>query len=145
MTTTAGQAGTDRPASNKDEQTVRQVIDAYADRMRAGEVAGILELYTEDAAVMGPDLPTAVGRQQLHEVYTSALGAVAMDFTFTFDQIVVRGDTAVARTHANGKNTVRASGDEVPGRYRELFVLNRQGGNWKIAQYMFQPQPEPEA
>ncbi len=145
MTGTAGQAGTDRPASYEDEQAVREIIDAYADRMRAADVAGIVELYTEDAAVMGPAMPTAVGRQQLHEVYKGALGAVAMDFTFTFDQVVMRDDTAVVRTHTDGKNTVRASGEEVPGRYRELFVLNRQGTDWKIAQYMFQPQPEEEA
>ena len=51
-------------------------------------------------------------------------------------------NAAIARTRTNGTNKVGANGQEIPGRYRELFVLNRQGSGWKIAQYMFQPQPE---
>ena len=57
---------------------------------------------------------------------------------------VVRGDTAVTRTHTDGKNTVRATGDAVPGRYRELFVLHRHATGWKIAHQMFQPRPAQE-
>lgn len=70
---------------------------------------------------MAPDMPAAVGTSQLREVYQGALSAVAMDFSFTFDQVGVRGETAVARTHTEGHNTVRATGAEVLGRYRELF------------------------
>lgn len=125
-----------------EEQAVQEVIAAYADRMRSADVAGIVELYTNDAVVMAPDQPTAAGREQLVGVYRGALDAVAMDFTFTFDEVIVRGDTAIARTRTSGRNTVRADGQEVPGRYRELFVLNRQDSGWKISQYMFQPQPE---
>jgi ketosteroid isomerase-like protein len=71
MTTTSPDQGRDA-GSVGDQQAVRDVIEAYADRMRSADVAGIVDLYTYDAAV-------------------------AIDFTFTF---------------------------------------------WKIAQYMFQPQPE---
>jgi uncharacterized protein (TIGR02246 family) len=125
-----------------DEQAIREVIQAYADRMRSADVAGIVGLYTDDATVMAPDQPTAVGREQLNDIYRAALDAVAMDFTFAFDEVIVRNDTAIARTRTDGKNTIRANGQEVPGRYRELFVLNRTDAGWKIAQYMFQPQPE---
>jgi ketosteroid isomerase-like protein len=127
-----------------DQEAVREVIQAYAERMRSADVDGIVGLYTEDAAVMAHDQPTAVGRRQLQDVYSGALDAVAMDFTFTFDEVIVRGDTAVVRTRTDGKNTVRASGQEVPGRYRELFCLNGTDCGWKIAQYMFQPQPAAE-
>ncbi len=127
-----------------EDQPVRGVIEAYAERLRANDVAGIVALYTEDAAVMGPDMPTTVGHKQLDTVYRAALDAVAMDFTFSFDEVTIRGDTAIARTHTDGNNTVRATGDRVPARYRELFVLSRQDSGWKIAQYMFQPQPQEE-
>jgi hypothetical protein len=55
---------------------------------------------------MAHDQPTVVGRRQLQDVYSGALDAVAMDFTFTFDEVIVRGDTAVVRTRTDGKNTV---------------------------------------
>ena len=82
-----------------------------------------------------------LGRDQLTAVYRDALAAVAMDFRFEFDEIVIRGDTAVARTRTSGANTVRATGEVVPAHYRELFVLQRLEGDWKITQYMFQPMP----
>ena len=135
---------TDQARANEsaDQQAVRDVIQAYADRMRSADVAGINDLYTDDATVMAPDQPTAVGREQLTDIYRAALDAVVMDFTFAFDEVIVRDDTAVARTRTDGKNTIRANGQEIPGRYRELFVLHRTDAGWKIAQYMFQPQPE---
>lgn len=132
---------TEPGAAAGDVATIRAVLESYADRMRAGDVESIVDLYTDDAVVLGPDMPTAAGRAQLTEVYRGALRAVEMDFRFTFDEVTVRGDTAVARTRTEGKNTVRASGDVVPARYRELFVLYRQHGDWKIGRYMFQPQP----
>lgn len=137
-------SSTDQARANEsaDQQAVRDVIQAYADRMRSADVAGIVDLYTDDAAVFAPDQPTAVGRRELNDIYRAALDAVAMDFTFAFDEVIVRDDTAIARTRTDGKNTVRANGQEIPGRYRELFVLNRTEAGWKIAQYMFQPQPE---
>jgi hypothetical protein len=40
-----------------------------------------------------------------------------------------------------GAITQRATGETVPATFRELFVLHRDGGDWKIARYMFQPMP----
>ena len=120
---------------------VQEVVEAYADRMRLGDADSIVDLFTEDAAVMTPDRPTAIGRAELREVYTGALCAVAMAFSFDFDQISVSGDMAFARTRSSGVNTVRSTGKEVPSRYREIFVLRRDGDAWRIASYMFQPQP----
>lgn len=133
---------TARVATDDEATAVRRVIEAYADRMRADDVASIVDLFTEHAAVMAPDLDVAVGRAALTDVYRAALDAVAMDFTFTFDDVAVWGDTATVRSHTVGTNTVRATGDLVPGRYRELFVLRRGTDAWKIARYMFQPVPE---
>ena len=130
-----------RPASVPDRDAVRGIIESYADRLRAGDPVAVAGLYARDAAVMAPHLPTTVGREQLTAVYRDALGAVAMDFRFDFDEIVIRGDTAVARTRTSGANTIRATGEVVPAHYRELFVLQRLEDGWKITQYMFQPMP----
>ena len=144
MTGAMGANPADSPAvaSNDDDAAVRAILEAYADRLRASDLAGVVDLYAADAAVMAPDIPTTVGREELTTVYKGALNAVAMDFRFEFDEVVIRGDTAIARTRTSGKNTVRATGQDVPAKYRELFVLRRQQDGWKITQYMFQPLPE---
>jgi uncharacterized protein (TIGR02246 family) len=124
-----------------DEDAVRRVIEAYGDRLRAGDVPGITGLYTLDGTVMAPDQRTASGAGELSEVYAAALAACGMDFRFEFDTVEISGDTAIARTRTSGTTTVRVSGESMPDRYRELFVLRRTGEGWRIAEYMFQPQP----
>jgi uncharacterized protein (TIGR02246 family) len=131
----------DAAPERQDENAIRGVIETYGNHLRAGDVAGIVRLYTDDATVMAPDLATASGAGQIRDVYTAALDACGMDYRFEFDAVQVSGDTAVARTQTCGTTTARASGAAVPGRNRELFVLRRTGKGWLISEYMFQPQP----
>jgi uncharacterized protein (TIGR02246 family) len=147
MTNAAAKSRTFLVDSNDDEERIRQVINSYADRLRIADVEGILELFSDDAIVMAPGMATAVGRERLHELYAGALDAAAIDFEFDFGRLEVRGETAIATTETTGKTTVRATSEEVPGGFRELFVLGRDGDAWKITQYAFQPQPgdEPSA
>jgi len=120
---------------------VRDVINTYAQRLATGDVEGIVDLYTPHATVMAPGLATASGTDAIAATYSAALEACGMDYTFAFDTIDVRGDTAVALTRTTGATTVRATADRIPGSNRELFVLRRDRDRWRIDQYMFQPQP----
>lgn len=125
-----------------DAAGVRAIIEAYGDHLRRGDVAALAGLFTADAAIMADGFPAAVGQKEITGIYTSALAAVGMDYTYEFDQVEVTGDTAVARTRSSGTTTVRASGEAAAARYRELFVLRREGAGWRISAYMYQPQPE---
>jgi uncharacterized protein (TIGR02246 family) len=125
-----------------DATAVRAVIEAYGDKLRLDDVDAVVDLFTTDAAIVADGFPTAVGRAQITEIYGSALASVGMDYTYEFDQVETKGDTAVARTTSSGTTTVRASGKTSPGHYRELFVLRRGQAGWKISFYMYQPQPE---
>jgi len=64
-----------------------------------------------------------------------------LDFTFRFDDITVKGDLGAVRATSQGTITIRATGETQPVHFRELFVLERMGVDWKIAQYMFQQMP----
>ena len=125
-----------------DAAGVRAIIEAYGDNLRREEVAALAGLFTADAAIMADGFPAAVGQKEITGIYTSALAAVGMDYTYEFDQVAVTGDTAVARTRSSGTTRVRASGETSANRYRELFVLRREGAGWRISAYMYQPQPE---
>jgi ketosteroid isomerase-like protein len=71
-------------------------------------------------------------------VYEGHLANVALDFTYQVEQVLADSDLAVVRTTSHGTTTVRASGERSSSRARELFVLQREDGQWRIAQYMFQ-------
>jgi ketosteroid isomerase-like protein len=105
-------------------------------------VDAVVDLFTADAAIMAASLPTAVGRAQIIDTYSSVLAAVSVDATIDFDWVEVTGDTAVARTRSNGTMTVRSTGETSAERDRELIVLRRGEAGWRISAYMLQPQPE---
>jgi uncharacterized protein (TIGR02246 family) len=126
--------------ANADEGAIRSVIDSYAERLRAADVDGAVALFTKTAALMVPDQDTAVGAQQLTAAFRSGFEEMQdIDATFEVQEILVRGDLAAARTSSTDTVTMRATGQRLPMRFRELFVLERTNGQWKIAQYMFQP------
>ncbi|HEY6275383.1 MAG TPA: nuclear transport factor 2 family protein [Streptosporangiaceae bacterium] len=126
---------------NADKADIRKVIEAYGDRLRASDVRGVVDLYTDECAVMTPELETIVGKHQLTEVYEGHLRDVALNVTFHFEEILADGDLGAAHTTATGTITPLATGEAAPARFRELFVLRREGEEWKIAQYMFQSMP----
>ena len=128
--------------ASDDAAAVRAVIEAYGDRVSAADVAGVVSQFTGNAAVMQPEHKTVVGSQQLTATYDAVFENMRLDFTSRFDDVTVNGDLAVVRTTSQGSITIRATGETQPARLRQLFVLERTGGEWKIAQYMYQQMPE---
>jgi ketosteroid isomerase-like protein len=129
-------------ATSDDAAAVRTVIEAYGDRLAAADVAGVVSQFTGNAAVMQPELETAVGSRQLMARYDATLENMHLAFTFRFDDVTVTGDLATVRATSHGTIMIRATGETEPARLRQLFVLERTGGDWKIAQYMYQQMPE---
>ena len=129
-------------ATSDNAAAVRAVVEAYGDRLAVADVAGVVSEHTGNAAVMQPELETVVGSQQLMATYDAAFENMRLDFTFRFDGITLKGDLAAVRATSQGAITTRATGETQPARLRQLFVLERTGGRWKITQYMYQRMPE---
>jgi ketosteroid isomerase-like protein len=98
--------------------------------------SAVVTQYTGNAAVMQPELETLVESQQLTATYDAAFENMRLDFTFGFDDITVKGDLTAVRAASQGTITIRATGETQPARLRQLFVLERTGGHWKITQYV---------
>jgi uncharacterized protein (TIGR02246 family) len=135
-------AGWAASAPIDDAAAVRAVIEAYGDRLAAADVAGVVHKFTGNAVAMQPGLETVVGSRQLTATYDAAFENMRLDFTFRFDDITVQGGLAAVRATSQGTITIRATGETQPARLRQLFVLERAGAGWKIAQYMYQQMPE---
>jgi uncharacterized protein (TIGR02246 family) len=135
-------AGWAADASFDDAAAVRAVIEAYGDRLTAADVPGIVSQFTGNGAAMQPGHETVVGSQQLTATYDAALENMRLDFTSRSDDITIQGDLAAVRATSQGTITIRATGETQPARLRQLFVLERTGADWKIANYMYQLMPE---
>ncbi len=57
--------------------------------------------------------------------------------TFTGKEVADEIDYAFARTTSKGSTLIHATGETVPEENRELFILQKEKGSWKIDRYMF--------
>jgi 5-formyltetrahydrofolate cyclo-ligase family len=115
--------------------------EAAAERLR-----GLPEWQRAVTLKVNPDLPQLPVRQRALEDGKTVYMAVprlaeALDFTNQVDYVLIDGDLAVARSRTSGSVTIRATGVVIPEQCRELWAFRRAGGEWKIAQYMFQVLP----
>ena len=125
-------------AADSDQENIHAVLKAYEQVLNASDVDGVLKLYTEDGVFMAQHNPSAVGIQQVEAAYTGAFQASDLNVEFDIVEVeVIADDWAFARTNSTGTVTINATGDKFPEGNQELFVLQKIGGNWKIARYSF--------
>ena len=67
--------------------------------------------------------------------------AIKLNLTFNIDEIVIDSKYGYVRLHSSGTMLINANGQTVPASYREIFVVKKVNGSWKIAWYEYnQPQ-----
>ena len=115
-------------SSAADEQAIRANIDRWLELVRAKDAAAIAQFYTEDGAVMPPNMPMGQGHEAIQRTWQGMLQAPG-DLSFQTEQLVFSssGDMALDR------GTYRF-GDDV-GKY--VVVLRKIGGDWKAAADIF--------
>ncbi len=120
-----------------EKSAIEQLLFAYQDSLNTSDVDKSVSLYTNDGVFMPTNAPTATGRTQLTESYGFVFKTIQLHIAFSVDEIVINGDYAFATTASKGTTLIHASGQTVPEENRELFVLQKVDGQWKIARYMF--------
>jgi len=116
---------------------IKNVLFSYRDALNASDVSKVLSLYTEDGIFMPSGAPTAIGTEQVKGTYGFVFSNIKLSIEFYIDEIIVNGDYAFARTTSKGTTLIHATGETVPEENRELFVLQKEDGSWKIDRYMF--------
>ncbi len=128
---------TEQMNTTNDEAAIKDLLFKYRDALNASSVDQLIPLYTTDGVFMPTGFPTAVGTEQVKGAYTGVFSMIKLNIEFFIDEIHVDGDHAFARTTSRGTTLIHATGENVPEENRELFVLERENGAWKIARYMF--------
>lgn len=122
---------------SNDQTAIKELLFKYRDALNASSVDLVLPLYTTDGVFMPTAFPTAVGTEQVRGAYTGVFSSIKLNIEFFIDELVMDGDHAFARTTSRGTTLIHATGETVPEENRELFVMQRTNGGWKIARYMF--------
>ena len=122
----------------EDEQAVRELIaSTYRDALAAGDADAITAAFAEDGVVMPPEGATYRGAEAVKGNYEGIFSAVGLDLQFDIDEVVLDGDYGFVRSTYDGTATVLADNSSAPEVNRELWIVHKVDGQWKIAFYMY--------
>ena len=120
-----------------EKSSIEKLLFSYRDALNTSDVNKVLPLYTNDGVFMPSNVPSAIGQEQLKASYEFVFSQIQLNIEFYIDEIVVNGDYAFARTTSKGTTLIHANGQTVAEENREIFVLQKTNGQWKISRYMF--------
>ncbi|HEX8517898.1 MAG TPA: SgcJ/EcaC family oxidoreductase [Bacteroidia bacterium] len=123
--------------ANSEKQSIEKVITAYQDALNASDAAKVVELFTKTGVLMANAAPTAEGAEAVKGTYQYVFDNFTYDLKFTVLDVVVNGNTAFVRSQSKGSFVIKASNQKVDDEFRELFVFEKENGQWKIARYMY--------
>jgi uncharacterized protein (TIGR02246 family) len=124
-----------------DKFQIEQLIEEYIGALTQSKPDRVVALFTSDAVLMGADAPTVEGAEQLGAFFGHGFGLIKLEPKIDIDEIVFTGDFAFARSHSQVKVTVLQDNQSHSEENRELFIFKKDGGEWKIARYMFNKVP----
>jgi uncharacterized protein (TIGR02246 family) len=120
-----------------EKSAIEKLLFSYRDALNTSDESKVLTLYTQDGVFMPTNAPTAKGQEQLKGSYEFIFKSIQLNIEFSIDEIIMSGDYAYAVTSSKGTTLIHANGQTVPEENRELFVLAKESGQWKISRYMF--------
>jgi ketosteroid isomerase-like protein len=121
----------DNPA---DVQAIKDMVTAYGKAASAGDAAAIVSpFYTDDAVRLEPNMAMERGKDALLAGWKSFLDQYQVDEQDVAEDVLVRGDLAVARGTFISKATPKASGGAVIDDQGKFLSVFRRGadGTWK--------------
>ncbi|KIO79003.1 hypothetical protein TH53_00440 [Pedobacter lusitanus] len=121
-----------------EKTAIEKLFFDYQDALNTSNVNKVLSLYTKDGVFMPTGGPSAIGREQVKGSYEFVFKAIELKLKFQIDEIVIIDEKyAFARTISRGTQVLRETGVKEPEEGRELFILQKEDGQWKIARYIF--------
>jgi uncharacterized protein (TIGR02246 family) len=115
---------------------IEKLIFSYQNALNASDISMVIELYTNNGVLMPNSAPTSEGAGQVKDFYQYVFDNFSYTLQFSIIEIEVSGNYAFARSTSKGSFIIKAKGQTIPDENRELFVLEKVDGKWKIARYM---------
>lgn len=112
-----------------------------------GDAELYLSSFTEDAVVMPPGSPAAMGKEELRPIIEGWFGLFDLEFPYTVEKVEVLGDWAFARSSWQYSMTPKEGGETTISDGKMLDIFKRQAdGSWKfyIQCYNFDAPPKME-
>lgn len=123
------------PVVNKE---ILALIRTYQRGLNEANVDLVKSVFADDAIFIGQPFPTATGIVEIAALYSRFLSTLDFSVEFEILEVELGEDLGFVRTRSHG--TIVPKGQTPPGGpegNREVFVVKKIGGAWKIYRYIF--------
>lgn len=121
----------------EEKQKIEALLGEYKKSLNTSDAQLAQSLYTKEGVFMPTEAPSAIGLENILKSYQFIFSQIQLNIEFYIEEIEVDENIAFAVTSSKGTTLIHATGDTVPEANRELFVFEKENGDWKIARYMF--------
>ncbi len=123
--------------SNSDEAKIRELISVYQNMLNNEEIEKISTLYSEQAIFMPPDVPAIKGVEEVVLTYEYLFSQFDFELEFDIKEVVISENFAYVLSNSEGTITLESNETEETSKNQEIFILIKEGDDWKISRYMF--------
>jgi ketosteroid isomerase-like protein len=115
----------DANTPDEDKKQIEVLIETYQKAL------------AKNAKFMPSAGPSAIGTANIKGSYEYVFSLITVNIAFTIDEVVFIGNYAYVTSTSKGTSLIKATNSTVPEINREFFLFEKEGGQWKIARYMF--------
>jgi len=120
-----------------DEAKIRELISVYQNMLNNEEIEKISTLYSEQAIFIPPDVPAINGVEEIGLTYEYLFSQFDFELEFDVKEVVISENFAYVLSNSEGTITLESSETEETSKNQEIFILIKEGDDWKISRYMF--------
>ena len=127
-----------------DYSAIENVRSQWAEALAAGDVDGILALFTDDAVQMSPNEPAIVGKDAQRARLAPAVDLVDASVEWDSEEVRVAGSWAydLGTMIMDATPKAGAATQQVRGKY--LMILERgDSAEWKVARFIYNSSEPP--
>jgi len=121
----------------RDEAKIRELISEYQTALNNEEIEKIPTLYSEQAIFMPPDVPAINGVEEIGLTYEYLFSQFDFELEFDIKEVEILENSAYVLSNSEGTITLENAEAEETSKNQEIFILIKEGDNWKISRYMF--------
>ncbi len=135
LTLSACQPAADR--TEADVAAIQALVQAWGEAVEAGDVAGVVALYTDDILQMPPDAPANRGKQAVEQAFSGFFEQFSVGATVPVEgteEIIVADGWAIHLSEYILRITPKAGGEKIEQLGKVVVICQRQpDGSWKFA------------
>ena len=124
-------------STEADIEAIKNIGNLIVKAFNEGNLDDLMKLYTDNAIVMPPNQPAAIGKEAVRSYY-QFVEENSYSIEYPSDEIKVAGDFAFRRGTFKGTLTLEESGETVSINNKGMLLLQKQtDGSWKISHAVF--------